>query len=155
MMNSFGWLITLNTTLHTFYTLLCLFACQSGETGFISFSILSIKWNYQSNFKYLANQWDLNLAPTLSLLCTYAKVLQLYLTLCDPMDHSPPGSSVHGILQAKILEWVAMPSSKGSSQPRDWTLHWQVGSLPLAPSGKPLDLIISTTYPNVCSDKTK
>ena len=37
------------------------------------------------------------------------------------MDCSPPGSSVHGILQARILEWVVMPSSRGSSQPRDWT----------------------------------
>ena len=37
------------------------------------------------------------------------------------MDTSPPGSSVHGILQARILEWVAMPSSRGSSQPRDQT----------------------------------
>ena len=41
-------------------------------------------------------------------------------TLCDPMDCCPPGSSVHGILQARILEWVAMPFSRGSSQPRDW-----------------------------------
>ena len=40
-------------------------------------------------------------------------------TLCNPMDFSPPGSSVHGILQARILEWVVMPSSRGSSQPRD------------------------------------
>ena len=39
----------------------------------------------------------------------------------DPMDCSPPGSSVRGILQARILEWVAMPSSRDSSQPRDWT----------------------------------
>ena len=38
-----------------------------------------------------------------------------------PMDCSPPGSSVHGMLQARILEWVAMPSSRGSSQPRDQT----------------------------------
>ena len=42
-------------------------------------------------------------------------------TLGDPMDCSPPGSSVHGILQARILEWVAMPSSSRSSQPRDQT----------------------------------
>ena len=42
-------------------------------------------------------------------------------TLCDPIDRSPPGSSVHGILQARMLEWVAMPSSRGSSQPRDET----------------------------------
>ena len=41
--------------------------------------------------------------------------------LCDPMDCSPPGSSVHGILQVRTLEWVAMLSSRGSSQPRDRT----------------------------------
>ena len=41
------------------------------------------------------------------------------LTLCDPLDCSPSGSSVHGILQARILEWVAMIFSRGSSQPRD------------------------------------
>ena len=41
--------------------------------------------------------------------------------LCDPMDCSPPGSSVHGILQARVLEWVAMPSSRGSSRLRDGT----------------------------------
>ena len=41
--------------------------------------------------------------------------------LCDPMDRSPPGSSVHGILQVRILEWIAIPFSRGSSWPRDWT----------------------------------
>ena len=52
-----------------------------------------------------------------------AKVLvaQLCLTLCDPVDRSPPGSSVHGILQARILEWVAIPFSRGSFRPRDQT----------------------------------
>ena len=62
--------------------------------------------------------------------------------LFDPMDCSPLGSTVHGILQARTLEWVAMPSSRGSSQPRDQT--WipyvspalAVGSLPLVPPGK-------------------
>ena len=44
-----------------------------------------------------------------------AKSLQSCLTVCDPMDCSPPGSSVHGILQASILEWIAVPSSRGSS----------------------------------------
>ena len=43
-----------------------------------------------------------------------AKSLQLCPTLCDPMDCSPPGSSDHGILQARTLEWTAMPSSRGS-----------------------------------------
>ena len=51
----------------------------------------------------------------------HAKSLQSCLTLCDPMDCSLPGSSVHEILQARILEGVAMPSSRGSSQPRDRT----------------------------------
>ena len=46
-----------------------------------------------------------------------AKLLQSCPTLRNPMDHSPPGFSVHGILQAKMLEWVAMPSSRGSSNP--------------------------------------
>ena len=48
-------------------------------------------------------------------------VAQWFPTLCDLMDRSLPGSSVHGILQARIREWVAMPSSKGYSQPSDRT----------------------------------
>ena len=46
---------------------------------------------------------------------------QLGPTLCDPMDCSPPGSSVHGILQARVLEWVAISFSRGTSRPRDQT----------------------------------
>ena len=53
---------------------------------------------------------------------------QLYRTLFDPLDHSPPGSSVHGILQARLLEWVAISFARGSSQPRDQTLvSWIAG----------------------------
>ena len=48
-------------------------------------------------------------------------VVQLCPTLWDPMDCSPPGSSVHEILQARVLEWVAISYSRGSSQPRDQT----------------------------------
>ena len=65
------------------------------------------------NFKWIK---DLNVRPRM-----------LCLTLCDPLDCSPPGSSVHGILQARIPEWVAMPSSRGSSQPRNQT-HFSLGS---------------------------
>ena len=50
-----------------------------------------------------------------------AKSLQSCPTLCDPMDCSPPGSSVHGSLQVRLLEWVARPSSRRSSQLRDQT----------------------------------
>ena len=48
-------------------------------------------------------------------------IAQSYLTLCDFMDCSPPGSSVHGIFQSRILEWVSIPFSRGSHRPRDWT----------------------------------
>ena len=53
--------------------------------------------------------------------CVRVQLLQSCPTLYNPMDCSPPGSSVHGILQARILEWVDMPSSRGSSWPRDQT----------------------------------
>ena len=70
-----------------------------------------------------------------------AQLLQSCPTLCDPQDRSPRGSFVHGIFQARILEWVAMPSSRGSSRTRDrtcvscvsWTAggfftHWVTGN---------------------------
>ena len=56
-------------------------------------------------------------------------VTQSCLTLCDPMDYSPPGPFVHGILQARLLGWVAIPFSRGSSWPRDWTqVSWIAGT---------------------------
>ena len=54
--------------------------------------------------------------------CMHVKSLQSCVTLCDPLDCSPPGSSVHGILQARILEWVPISFSRGSSRPRNRTL---------------------------------
>ena len=50
----------------------------------------------------------------------HAKLLQLCLTLCDPVDCSPPGFSVHGISHARVLEWGAIAFSRGSSPARDW-----------------------------------
>ena len=67
-------------------------------------------------------------------------VAQLCLTLFDPVDCSPPGSSVHGIVQARILEWVAIPFLRGIFLTQGLNLHllhWQVDSLPAEPSGKP------------------
>ena len=77
----------------------------------------------------------------------HAKLLQSCPALCNPMDYSPLGSSVHGILQARMLEQVAMSSSRGLPDPGIESvslslLHWQVGSLPLAPPGK--------TFPHLC-----
>ena len=69
-----------------------------------------------------------------------AKSLQLCPTLCDPMDCSPPGSSVQGILQARKLKWDAMPSSGISSQPKDRTLVSCTASrfFTAEPPGKPM-----------------
>ena len=70
--------------------------------------------------------WSFN--ALLDEVCVSAKSLQSYPTLCNPMDCSFPGSSVHGILQAKILEWIMMPSSRVSSQLRDQTHVFCIGS---------------------------
>ena len=77
-------------------------------------------------------------------LCMRAKLLQLCPTLCIPMDCSLPGTSAHGIIQARRLEWIANSFSRVFSWPRDWTLishissiGRQAGSLPLVPPRKP------------------
>ena len=63
-----------------------------------------------------------------------AESLQSCLALCNPVDCNSPGFSVHGILQAIILQWVAIPFSRGSSQPRNWTCR---------------QIFYSVSYPNV------
>ena len=83
---------------------------------------LTTQWyDKNSTFKNWAKNWkDLSQGKTYE--NKKVKVVsQLCPTLCDPIDCSPPGSSVLGILQARILEWVAISFSRGSSQPRDWT----------------------------------
>ena len=80
--------------------------------------------------------------------CMHAKSLQSYATLYNPMDCSPPGSSVLGILQTRILEWIAMPSSKGSSL--QCLLHWQASSLPLEPPGKHEGMSRGDKFPEFC-----
>ena len=74
----------------------------------------SVKWGHSKNsHQNLPNS-----------MCVCAKSLQLCLTLCDPMDCSPPGSSVHGIGEwTRILEWVAMLSFRGSSRPHQRLLN--------------------------------
>ena len=68
------------------------------------------------------------IAMITSLPCMCARSLQSCPALCNPMDCSPPGSSVHDILQASILEWVAISLSRGSSWPRDGThVSWIAG----------------------------
>ena len=78
---------------------------------------------------------------------------QLHPTLCDPRDCGPPGSSVHVILQARILEWVAISYSKGSSQPREQTqvtcIVRQILSITVLP-GKPV-CMYTRAHSHICS----
>ena len=77
---------------------------------------------------------------------------------CNPRDYSPPCSSAHEISQARILEWIAISFSRGSSQPKEWTclcllhfLHWQVDSLPLCLLKKSLHFFKFAHLPNAIS----
>ena len=72
-----------------------------------------------SSASYIAAWLMLQNADFFLLPCTYACVLRCVLLFWNPMDCSPPGSSVSGILQARILEWVVIPFSRGSSLPKD------------------------------------
>ena len=95
------------------------------ETMFSSFyinpRIVSLLKNYFTGERGM-NRWSTeNLKGNGTLLCVRAQLFQLCPTLWYPTDCSSPGSSVHGILQARILGWVAMPSSRWSSWPRYWT----------------------------------
>ena len=102
--------------------------------------------NIDSNLQERKPAWPLNVNKYTTSIYVHAActVAQPCLTLCDPIDCNLPGSSLHGILQARILEWVAISSSRGSSWPRDRThmswylLHRQRSSLPLSYLGSPL-----------------
>ena len=82
-------------------------------------------WGYSARLLLQLSGWILSLeAPEIT--TSPAMKVKMLVTqscpaLCDPMDSSPPGSSVHGISQARILEWVAIFFFRGSSQPWDWT----------------------------------
>ena len=103
---------------------------------------------FVSSFLFLEVLTPVDLCPRRNHLLTQVcvcvcSVTQLCLTLCDPMDCSLPGSSVHGIFQARILEWVAISSFQRIFPTQGWNpyllplLHWQADSLPPAPPGKP------------------
>ena len=104
----------------------------------------------------LSNEWE-ELLLLVSILSMLTKALpkmmvlklfvlaggKLHLILCNPMDCSPPHSSVHGISQARILEWIAIFFFRDLSNPRiePMSLHWQVNFLPLSYQGSPLNYI--------------
>ena len=86
------------------------------------------------------------------LLSEQAKSLQSCPTLCDPLDYRPSGSSVHRIFQERTLEWVSMPSSRGSSRPRDWNLLFFSSCiegrffLPVSHLGSSNDLLLAVYF---------
>ena len=124
-------------------------------------SDVALEWSDQGDGEMLeVGEYQVEGTTNAKTLCVCAKLLQWHLMLCDAMDCSLLDSYVHGILQARIMEWVAMPSSRGFSQPKDQTqisciagkfftiwateealggclLHWQVGSWPLSHLGSP------------------
>ena len=103
------------------------------------------RWGWKKGVKKLRfNIHHTKIMASSPVTCMCAKSLQSRSDLCNAMVCSPSGSSVHRILQARILEWVAVPSSMGSSWPRDQTrcllglLHWEVGFFfTTMPPGKP------------------
>ena len=98
--------------------------CQCRRHGFDPW-VRKISWRrkWQPAPVFLpgkSHEWR-SLVEYSSVLCVLSHCSRV-LTPCDPKDFSPSAASVHVILQARVLEWVAMPSSRGSSQPRDPTL---------------------------------
>ena len=93
-------------------------------------------WNYISPCNLMCHLRPVSLMIfCLICLCCCCLVSQLCLTLCNPIDYSLPGSSVHGTSQAGILEWVAISFSRGiflTQGSNLCLLHWQVDSLPLS-----------------------
>ena len=86
-----------------------------------SFTDTNTQINYLGGSSYRWYVWFYKWIRLISL-CVCVLVAQSCQILCHPMNCSPPGFSVHGFLQARTLEWFAIPFSRGSSQPRDWTL---------------------------------
>ena len=80
-----------------------------------------LAWRIQPRILARLSNFHLPPPPCPPQVCMYAKSLQLCPTLCDLVNCSPPGSSVHGILQERILEWVSISFSRGSSWPGNWT----------------------------------
>ena len=77
--------------------------------------------NFSSHIRWVCRAEHFLSGSLIYYLCLRVCVLTCVLTLCDPMDSSPPDSSVHGVFQARTLEWVAISFSREYSQPRDQT----------------------------------
>ena len=125
--------------------------CQSYQRLYQAKKFRTKKETYNS---FLVSCWKEH-TQKCNFVCEYVcgySIAQSSPTLWNPLDCSPPGSSAHGISQARIVEWVATASSRGSSWPRDWThiswISYTAGEFFTAePSGKPLYNFIPRAEP--------
>ena len=118
------------------------------ETSFSCLNSSLIYMNLEWNSFYVETTGHLREMNFFTLLFSLLSLAVLScVRLCDAFNCCPPGSSVHGILQAGILEWVAIPFSRGSSRPRDrirvLSLASQADSLPLSHPGSSLCQVLS------------
>ena len=105
--------------------------CDRKELAMVIGKKISTAWVSSEAGGTLESKVKFILVAVYAVLCLVAQS-----TLCDPMDCSPPGSSVHGVSQARILEWIGISFSRGSSKPRSPTS--QADSLPSEPPGTQL-----------------
>ena len=107
------------TWLWTLHSFLCTILATEGwkESALDLIGLLFLANTKQSSLSYTGGEALVQIDLLMSCLLSHFSCVWL----CNPMDCSPPGSSAHGILQAKILEWIAISSSKGSSWPRNQT----------------------------------
>ena len=94
---------------------------ETRSLKFTELRLLQSSFCFLSHIVSFSSIHQISLCLTLLETCMCAKSFQACLILCNLVDCGPPVSSVHGILQARILEWGAVPSSRGSLQPRDQT----------------------------------
>ena len=108
---------------------------------FLERAIFTLIFKLHKIHNFNVYKFFLSFSQCCAIIVLHAQLLQLCPTLCIPMDCSPAGSSVHGILQGRIVEWVPVPFSRDLPKPKIKlvflmsNLHCQMGSLPLEPLG--------------------
>ena len=121
-------------------------SCFGEKISSLIFLLHCLPWHHFPPY-HLKQDFEWVMTPLLYCsACACAQLLQSCPTLCSPMDLRLLGSSVHRIFLARILEWVAVPFPRGSSQPRDWTcVSWIAGGLFTSePLGKPHIEVVSS-----------
>ena len=104
--------MVMSLLLHVFPSHICLIPRYFGKVECLGLFVRLSRRDLDRGGVVLFTFWNFQIQSEVAQSCT---------TLCDPMDCSPPGSSIHGMFQARVLEWVAISFSRGSSRPGDQT----------------------------------